>query len=101
MTDDTFSRRMREVQAEIDRIEMESPVKSCVPTAIIIGIVIPILLFGIFYIFTPDMMKCQKDGTRQRSVKKVFWWSLIFSLAAWLALFALAWKFPSVLCIKF
>jgi hypothetical protein len=62
--------------------------EKCFPTLLAVGIVIPFVIWVLFYLIKPSFVqKKAENGTYQRDMKKVFLWTFIITLILWVCLY--------------
>jgi len=83
---EAFERRVQEMQAAIDSHESTTG-GSCVPNTLIVGTVLPLILFLVFYFVPFGFLNRQEGKKSVKDNKKVFLYTLLFSVLAWLGLY--------------
>ena len=88
MSDSDFKSRVDELSRRIDSAKAGVASKEkCVPTLMIIGVIVPILLWLVLYFTQPSFVQ-QKEGDKYtRSTRKVFYWTIGATLVVWVALY--------------
>lgn len=66
--------------------------KTCFPTHLIVGIVIPLLLFLILYFFKFSFVMKEENGEKVRNTKKIFIYTAVITLAAWALMYLYLWS---------
>jgi magnesium-transporting ATPase (P-type) len=65
--------------------------ENCFPMMLIFGVLAPIIIWIILYFFQPRFVQ-ETEGTRRvRSNTKVFYWTVIFTLLIWVAMYLWTW----------
>jgi|688.fasta_scaffold26078_2 heme/copper-type cytochrome/quinol oxidase subunit 2 len=81
-TSERLSSVLQDTKASVDGKE------KCFPTLLAVGIVIPIVIWILFYFIKPSFVQKKTDsGTYQRDMKKVFLWTFIITLILWVCLY--------------
>lgn len=86
-----FQNRVIELQTELDKLEGQLNKKAgCVPTLLIIGACIPVVVWFMLFFFQPGFVK-KKEGSRQvRDNSKVFGWTIGITLFLWAGMYVFA-----------
>jgi hypothetical protein len=84
-----FSRRVAQLQECLDKECGNAGTKSkCVPTMLITGAVVPIVLWALLYFIQPRFVqKHDEDGHSERDTKKVFMYTVILTALVWAAMY--------------
>lgn len=80
--------RSEQLRSLVDQTGQNISTKKCFPTLLAVGIVIPFVIWVLFYLIKPSFVqKKSEDGTYQRDTKKVFLWTFIVTLVLWVCLY--------------
>lgn len=86
MTD--FSQRVADLQARIDNASAKYAKSKCMPTALLIGLAVPIIVGLVLYIFKFKFVsKKDEAGDMVRDTKKIFIYTLVITAVAWAILY--------------
>jgi ABC-type arginine transport system permease subunit len=80
----SFSERIDELEKQYGLSQQ----KKCVPTYVIVGIVIPLLIFIVLYFFKPSFTLKEENGEKVRNTKRIFLSVFISTLVAWGLMYA-------------
>ena len=82
-----FRDKVAQLTAELDAAKKTLASENCTPTIVIIGAVVPIVVFLGLYFGSPGFVMVEEEGKEVRSLKKVFMWLVIITLTVWGGLF--------------
>ena len=61
--------------------------KKCIPTLLIVGMVIPFIVWLVLYALQPSFVQKKQGSKYVRDNMKIFQWTLIVSVIFWVALY--------------
>lgn len=100
-----YNQAVQDLGAQVEKTRGSIKNKErCAPYLLIISGVLPVFVFLILFFLSPGFVQTEDDeGQYVRSTKKVFYWTLIFSVLLWIGLYLYSWckggKNP-MLCYK-
>ena len=65
--------------------------EKCIPIMLIVGAIVPIVVWLALYFIQPAFVKVQEGSKQVRSNTKVFYWTVIITVVAWVAMYLWAW----------
>lgn len=80
---------MSDFGEQIEQLERQygTSEKKCVPTYVIVGVLIPLVLFFVLYFFKPSFIMKEENGEEIRNTKRMFVTILLITLAAWILMY--------------
>ena len=75
----SFNDRIKELEKSVGIGGTET----CLPTHLIVGIAIPLVLFLILYFFKFSFVMKEENGEKVRNTKKIFIWVTVITLLSW------------------
>lgn len=92
MTSSPFQEKIQKLQAATEEGEKRLTAKErSIPTIVIIGAVVPFALLLIFFLVQPSFVQKKEGSKYVRDNKKLFYWTIGLTLAAWLGLYLWTW----------
>nr|QBK86338.1 MAG: membrane protein [Marseillevirus LCMAC102] len=83
-----FSSKIDKLQAHVEVSNAKAANKEkCVPIMLIVGIIVPLLIFLLLYFLQPSFVQ-KKEGTKYiRNNTKLFYWTLLITVVLWIAMY--------------
>lgn len=87
-----YDQAVRDLDAQVEKARGTIKNKEkCIPYLMIISCIIPFVVFLVLYMLSPGFVQVEDNGKYVRSLKKVFYWTLIFSVILWIGLYLYSW----------
>jgi hypothetical protein len=84
--------KVTQLQEKIDQTgQVVKAQERCLPTLLIVGAIVPIFFFGLFYFWQPKIVQVKEGSKHVRSVKRVFYVTLAITIVIWIAMYFYAW----------
>ncbi len=101
----SFIEKVDKLQSQLDASNAKVANKEkCVPIMLIIGVIVPLLIFLLLYFLQPSFVQ-KKEGTKYiRNNTKLFYWTLLITVVLWIAMYLFSYckgyKKSAMLCRK-
>ena len=107
----SYAQKVNELEGYMNRVQNKASVSQsstkakCFPTMVVLGAVVPVILFAILFFVSPSFVQIQDDnGQYTRSNTKVFYWTLFASTLVWVGMFLFTYcrgyKKSALLCVS-
>lgn len=88
MSQKSFKSDVEALQREIDLLNSQiTKSENCLPTILISGICIPILVFIVLFFFQPRFVKAKEGDRYTRSKSRLFFWTVFITLVSWACMY--------------
>ena len=85
----SYKEKVKELQAKIEgETKKFEDKEKCFPTMMVMAIAIPIIVWLILYFLQFKFVKKVEAGKEVRDNTKIFYWTVVITLLAWVGLYA-------------